>query len=208
MAMVFLVSACASRIYPGSGRIVDSETSLPIADASVVLDCKRAVSFHNSRTIRTVTVHTDSGGQYRFSPQDVEGCHWGWIHAEKSGYQQLGVGIHVPHDRKAEGGLYLTPDSQANLRRLRTLVLLRQPGKLRGSPLIQYVSLYSDYREGRRIAVTGEETQFVNDNYCSALKSLFLALTDDEKMQMRRYRTPDGSDIDHDKDVEQQCPKA
>ncbi len=81
-----IVAGC---IEPGEGRVFDSETGLPIADARVRFQCQVGVNLESWRTIAVLEAVTDKNGVYRFGRSDTRKCDSGVLSASKAGYESL-----------------------------------------------------------------------------------------------------------------------
>ena len=174
--------------------MLNSETQQPIEDASVTLECRRDNLFHGSTILRKVTVSANNAGNYEFSGGDVAGCDFGYVNADKSGYQSSG-GIHPGYGYTAYSKIpkitYLTPDSEAVMLRLRYITPTRT-GNVhttdgRYSPGHDYMKWYSGFFQAKRIAQTSREKQFVLVSYCDTLEKLYRLFSNEDKSMVAGY---------------------
>jgi hypothetical protein len=109
-----------NQIAPGQGRVLDTETNLPIAGVEVNFDCQVGVNLESSRTLRNASVLTDDQGVYRFTRAHVRGCEFGTLSAQKAGYENLSGKESVWHTLDGYG-FYLAPQAEATMRRLKLI---------------------------------------------------------------------------------------
>lgn len=84
------LTACAligcGHLKSGAGFVRNPVTGDRLSGVKVTLVCDSLNSFHGSTNVRNVTVITNDKGEYRFSSEDVRGCDFGPLRAEKPGY--------------------------------------------------------------------------------------------------------------------------
>ncbi len=186
----------------GEGVVLDTETQEPIADAAVILECRRRL-LHGSSLVKYVATGTDRAGRYAFGFLDVARCDFGYVYPAKIGYVEVIEGQHS-YEHVPER-LYLTPVADARLRQLRS-----DHRMVSGSRFTrrqdQYSALYRAFYEAKRKAVTREEQDFVVEAYCRQLIELYRLLTPEEREDTRRYAvTSSGGRVDHEEEVEKWC---
>jgi hypothetical protein len=179
----FLVVARAQ-----SGQTLDWYTREPIAGVELTLDCEGMPFFQpeGHRHIRTVSRRSDSAGRYSFPVTDRIGCQEITLYARKDGY---GTWFPSPEDavagRSIPGVTYLVKTSDTVWYELERYTPSPTPG-IRGlDGSIAWLYVYTEWFEAffkmKRIATTPREVAFVNEHYCTQLRTLYTRLTDAEK---------------------------
>lgn len=188
-ALVFLGFVVAGCIESGQGRVIDSETGQPIADAHVRFECQVGVNIESWRTIDVLEAVTDQNGVYRFNRSDTWKCDSGVLSANKAGYESLSENELIWH---TVGGytFQLAPAAEATLRRLKILyrATIKDEKNAKtypfSSPGAEYQSMYLRFMQSRSIAKTPAENAFVVQNYCPRLAALHANLSPAELEQL------------------------
>lgn len=174
----------------GKGQVLDTATRLPVAGATVALECRRQL-LHGSAKIRDVTSVSDKAGVYGFSLLDVAGCDFAYVRVHKPGYVDSGS-VHTGYAYTNYGQIpkyrYLTAEADVVMLRLTAITPARTGTMFRmdGSPAhaAEYRAWYEAFFQAKEIATTDRERQFVRERYCGSLADLYAAMNDQEKADM------------------------
>ncbi|HWZ70486.1 MAG TPA: hypothetical protein VN326_03275 [Casimicrobiaceae bacterium] len=185
---------CTARLWPGGGVVRNSETQAPIADAGVTLVCMYYWNIHNSKVRKEVTVTTNWDGQYRFSFEDVSGCNWGQLRAQKNGYAltsgAYGIEvIDVLENSEIKQDILMTPLADANMRRLR---IINSPSTFTSSKF-EFMEIYNRFLRSKDIVQTQPERDYVAQSYCSRLEGLWAGLPAAERASVAAQYPPRGT---------------
>ena len=207
----------AGCIEAGVGRVIDSETKLPIAGAEVRFECQASANIESWRTLRLVVPVTDDKGFYRFSRWDLLGCEAGYLSARKKGYVSLSGSEIIWHT--VNGYVFqMAPEADAKLRILKLMhgATVRTERNARStafsSTRAEYHSIYFSFINSRNISVTPREKAFVIENYCARLTGLYERLSPQDRVEIAREKEmvttqmPMGwATIDHEAQVVAYC---
>jgi hypothetical protein len=186
VALAVLASVLIAGLDYGEGKVVSTETGLPIAGVEVQFECEKG-KLHGSELVRVATSVTGADGIYRFGWSDIRGCDRGVLRVKRHGY----VGF-PPSEiiwRSVAGHVFhMAPEEEAVMRTMKFWLSATQPaGSLRShpTPKAEYEYVYFRFLNSRNVARTPREKSFVVESYCARLLGLYGKLTPPERDELR-----------------------
>ena len=190
VSLVLIVFQVNLRNLIGSGVILDFATKKPIVGAALVLDCRDSADYYESKIIRKIKTTSLEDGKYSFKFTDTWNCTSVGIDASKNGYKKLSD-IGYPGMRFSP----VTPSipsqiwmvNEKDITRLlleRELALSKEPTypAVAGSQaLYDYRHLAAGFVYTTTHASTEQDRQFIRDNYCERLMTLYASIPEKEK---------------------------
>ena len=171
----------------GEGIVLDSTSNLPIADATVSLEC-RVSEFHGSEKLKDLTAKSNKNGQFSFSHWDLFKCSFAYVTPSKSGYQATAVDdtryANTDYGR-VPPKIWLTQLGRVHQQKLELLKAMIS-GRF-SSSLHEYAYVYQSFVTAKHISASLEDRIFVHDVYCARLMKLFASLSDEEKSSLPKY---------------------
>jgi len=196
----------------GGGTVLETGTGKPVAGATVVLECRRD-KLHGSEVIKEVRTVTDAAGHFSFATSEVFRCDHAYVKAEKEGYVLTApMDLRYGHDQYSTipNQIVLTPTTEATMQRLHFLAAMAKGTSPTRSH--EYMVVYAQFSEAKRIAKADRERAFVVISFCGRLTGLYSGLSTQDKARLRgqSIATFGGGPavVDHEGQVEPYCKGA
>lgn len=171
----------------GEGTVLDSASNLPVADATVSLEC-RVSKFHGSEKLKDLTTKSNKHGQFNFSHWSLFKCSFAYVTPSKSGYQASAVDdtryANTDYGRVPRK-IWLTRLEKKHQQKLELLKAMVS-GQF-SSPPYEYAYVYQSFVTAKHISASPEDRIFVHDVYCARLIKLFASLSDEEKSSLSKH---------------------
>jgi hypothetical protein len=170
-----LLSACATDIGSGDGKVIDYVSREPIPGAAVQLTCTVPRLAHGSDKI---VLNTESGpdGSFHFDPTGLHGCDYFFARAVKPGYGLDGMTDSLTRStpdsgRRIPKAVFLIKESDQPKALLERLSDFMPVGPLTAGPYLvsDFYGAYKRLMSSRRIATTPELAAWVRERYCTRL---------------------------------------
>lgn len=213
--LVMMASGCQVAGMSGTtGTVLETGTGNPVAGVAVILECRRAKFPEGSEKVRELQALTDREGHYTFRSQDLTGCSFAYVKAEKHGYASTArVDLRYGHDDYSTipETIVLTPVNDVTMQRLNFLVSMAKATSS-PTPWYHYMFLFGSFAEAKRIAKEDLEIAYVATEFCPLLIDLYSTLPEQDRNSIHGQSVMSGggvpAKIDHDGAVVPYCKRS